>query len=346
MGERTRERPPVLVAGLPRSGSTWTAKILAAAPGCDAVMEPDNEKTSAPAISAKRGLGRYPVLAPGEEAPAYRDLWTWALSGRRDGRAARLGDRLLHGADARELEELVSGRPAVRTRLAARLGKLRGPVSVTTGAHCRTVAKTVHACLSLEWLADEFSLEVVVVRRHPANVLASWLELELPDSDRHLELHQAVRSRFMERWDVPPPGPTPLERAAWQVGLLSAALDEAVRSNPRWHVRSHESLCRDPLPEFRRLFDDTGLEWGDQPEILLAEGEQPGAGFSLHRRAEELPDAWRRRLDESQVSTLRRVLARFPVDDWWAEDDRAGSRGAEVGRPVVPGTRGPTPSSS
>ena len=44
-------------------------------------MEPDNEKTSVVALGAKRGLGRFPVLSPGDEADAYRRMWAWAFAG-------------------------------------------------------------------------------------------------------------------------------------------------------------------------------------------------------------------------------------------------------------------------
>jgi hypothetical protein len=59
---------PVLVVGVPRSGTTWTARVLGAALGTRLVMEPDNEKISAPAILPKRRLGRFPVLASGQSA--------------------------------------------------------------------------------------------------------------------------------------------------------------------------------------------------------------------------------------------------------------------------------------
>src|SRR6202035_122847 len=53
---RTR---PLLLVGMPRSGTTWTMRVLASDPSLLAVMEPDNEVRSAPAIWAKRGSGRF-----------------------------------------------------------------------------------------------------------------------------------------------------------------------------------------------------------------------------------------------------------------------------------------------
>jgi hypothetical protein len=341
MAEQVDRRAPVLVVGLPRSGTTWTARVLGAGPGARVVMEPDNEKTSAPAISAKRGLGRYPVLAPGDQARAYRRLWTWALGGAPRSTALRLADRVLREADDSELEASVSGRMPARLRVSGALARLGLSHVTSESSPDRTVAKSVHACLAVEWIANELSSDVVVVRRHPANVLASWIELDLPDSDRGLEQHPAVQSRFVKPWGLSAPGPTALERAAWQIGLMSCVLEDACARNPRWHVRSHEALCGEPAQEFGRLYRDTGLEWSAHVEEVLSAGERPGSGFSLHRRSSELAESWRTRLGESEVSVLRRVLAGFPLVDPWAQEHPIGTQEDEEFAETEAGTPGP-----
>jgi hypothetical protein len=314
----------LLVVGLPRSGTTWTAHVLAQAPGCTAVLEPDNEKTSAPAIAAKRNLGRFPVLGADDAAPGFEQLWAWALRGAPPSRAGRAGARLVRGADADALERLVAGRPPPRLRLAGALarlprGRLGPPVPAAPGTSVpgnrpgRLLVKSVHAVLALEWLTTRFDLDVVVVLRHPANVLASWLELDLPDADRGLDRHPGVRARYVDPWALPAPGPTALERAAWHVGLLSAVMEDAAARHPRWLVCAHEELCREPAAGFRRLYDALGLPWDGGVDRALAATDAPGTGFSLQRRAAELPDAWRTRLDGGQVATLHRVLAGFPL---------------------------------
>src|SRR5471032_1813404 len=86
---------PIVVLGLPRSGTTWTARLLACAPGTTAVMEPDNEKTSVTAVDAKRKVGRFPVLGARDESPLYGDLWAWALAGGAIAGPGRWGRRQL-----------------------------------------------------------------------------------------------------------------------------------------------------------------------------------------------------------------------------------------------------------
>lgn len=72
----------VLVTGIPRSGTTWVGAALS---GCREVVfvdEPDDERRFAITHRAKMGLGRYPIIAPGDETTVggygiirYREMW-------------------------------------------------------------------------------------------------------------------------------------------------------------------------------------------------------------------------------------------------------------------------------
>ncbi len=304
-----------MIVGLPRSGTTWTMRALASSPGARRVLEPDNEDKMPAAIGAKRGLGRYPVLAPGDRAPAYHRLWAWVLDGAETPARMHLAFTLLGpGAKAR----IHDGRPDPMARLAGIVGRSPRPGG---GPGCRVVAKSIHAQLSVEWLADAFDVDVVLLLRHPANVLASWMEVNLKDArNSTLESRADVRARYLDRWGVDPPGPDPIERMCWRIGLLVAALEEAAANHPGWHLRVHEQLCTDPTVEFKALYGDLGLPWGDQAATFLHDHNTPGTGFTIERVASEMSGSWRHRLDPHQVATLKAVLARFPITTW-GEDD-------------------------
>ncbi|MGD0391968.1 MAG: sulfotransferase [Acidimicrobiales bacterium] len=315
---------PIVIVGVPRSGTSWTMRALGNAVGAATVLEPDSEDKWPAAIHAKHKLGRYPVLRPGDEAPAYRRLWSWTFDGAVEPRRSVLARHILGpGAEDR----IYDGRLDPVTWLASTLardpnpGRAAGPAAGQAGQATRIVAKSIHAQLAIEWIASQFDVDVVLLLRHPANVLASWMEINLKDSRYStLENRPDIRARYVEPWGVRLPGPDPVERMSWMIALLLAAIEDASTRHPDWHVRTHEQLCADPAVEFRRLSADLGLVWGEDAEDFLVQHNTPGSGFAVKRVASELPDSWRRRLDDEQVTTLRRVLGWFPVTMWTDED--------------------------
>jgi hypothetical protein len=302
---------PVVIAGLPRSGTTWTMRVLGTSPGAIRIPEPDNEDKYPAAVHAKHRLGRYPCLVPGQQARDYRTLWAWILSGALEDWRSLQARRILGlGAATRIFE----GHMDFASWVAATLSRNPRPGPAPT---VPVVAKSIHAQLSLEWIANEFDITTLVLLRHPANVLASWMEVQLKDGrNSTLESHPEVRSRYTDRWGVAPPGDEPIERMSWRIGLLVAALEEAVSRHPEWHVRTHEQLCTDSVATFRTLYADLGLEWCDATERFLVDNDTPGEGFDTKRVASELSSSWQRRLDDDQLATLRRILAGFPITTW------------------------------
>jgi len=302
---------PVVIVGLPRSGTTWTMRVLGKGSAAIRVPEPDNEDSYPAAIHAKHALGRYPSLIPGQQAPAYRRLWAWILSGApQDWRSIQARRILSPGVDSRIFE----GRKDLTTWVAATLSRnpRPGPTPVIP-----VVAKSIHAQLSLEWIASEFDITALVLLRHPASVLASWMDVQLKDGrNSTLESRPEVRARYTGRWDVPPPGNDPIEKMSWRIGLLTAALEEAASHHPEWHLRTHEQLCTDSVATFQRLSGDLGLEWGEENEQYLVDNDTPGEGFETRRVASELSGSWQRRIDDQQLGTLRRTIGRFPISTW------------------------------
>ena len=179
------------------------------------------------------------------------------------------------------------------------------------------VAKSIHAQLSLEWIDHEFDVTTLVLLRHPANVLASWMEVDLKDGrNSTLESRPEVQSRYVDRWGVPPPGDDPVEKMSWRIGLLIAALEEAVARHPDWQMRTHEQLCTDSVATFRTLFADLGLEWGDTTEQFLVDNDTPGEGYRDQAGGGRRLDSWQRRLDDDQSGDAAPGAGRFPITTW------------------------------
>lgn len=313
-------RRPLLLVGIPRSGTTWTMQVLGADPNLHPLMEPDNEGASAPAIWAKRKAGRFPALRPGDRDDAYHALWAWILGGAYRSPRLRLASQVLRPVQPPGRTRFLQGRPVPLMTLAGAMASHPSRHKSVDLQDRRLLVKTVHAPLSVEWLASQFDVDVLVLLRHPGNVLSSWISLNLNEQFVRLEENPAVRTGLLEPWDVARPGPDPVERMVFSIGVLTTALEAAAARNPGWLVRTHEQLCHDPEQEFKKLYADLGLTWGEAVATFLAGNDRPGEGFFTQRVAADLPDNWKRRLTPHQVDDMQRVLAQFPLTTWSAED--------------------------
>ncbi|HEV3363868.1 MAG TPA: sulfotransferase [Acidimicrobiia bacterium] len=302
--------PCVLVAGLPRSGTTWVGEVLGRTSGARYLHEPDNHLVRPDAWSAKRRLGPYPELQPGDAADEYERLWARAFTGGPDLSALYTSARILQHAGATRLSGRLAG-------FAVRVGDFTGRPTGSRvrrrrvgGAPGPLVVKSVHCARSLEWVADRFDPAVVVVERHPFGVISSWRKLgwdDFLDSD-----HGALRYSAAVLGVDPPPRSAPwLERAAWHYGVLSSYLERARRRHPEWLVVRHEVLCTDPEPAFRRLSARLGLHFTDETARFLAASNRPGDGYSTHRLWHEQTDGGRSRLTPTERTLVLATLDRF-----------------------------------
>jgi len=293
---------PILVAGLPRGGTTWFGRVLASAPGTVYVHEPDTRETAPYARAGLHGQWQDPnpaALARG--VPAYDRLWRVAFAGGWGDGVFRRG--ITHVSVSRRMPARVARTmQSALTRHAER--HPRGG---------RAVVKTVYAYYSLEWIADRFDPAIAIVWRSPLNMLPSWLELGWfphPVRDR-----RPVRERFEGTAAWPPPEDLGVERIVWtSCAHLTVMLETAARY-PAWHVSSHEALCMDPVRGFKEVFDAVGLPWSEEVETYLAAHDRAGTGFSESRVASDEPEAWKRRLTPAQRDAALRVVESF-APEW------------------------------
>jgi len=281
----------VLVLGVPRSGTTWLAQMLAATDGARYVHEPDNERLRVDAAYAKRRLGRFPFLRAGDRAPAYGRLWKQAFAARRPTELAERADafhKRRHG------DRLAPGYSLPLGWAAQRLP--RAPQAGTP------IVKSVHAPMSAEWVAATASPDrVVVVTRDPLNVISSWIDLRMPDGRRTLHAEAPLAA--------PPPLSTALHRMAWQFSVLEGRLLEAAARHPDWIVERHESVIANPLERVPELAAALGLAWGEDADRTLRESNSAGGGYGTSRRWGELADRWRRTLSDEDAAVVRGVLS-------------------------------------
>jgi hypothetical protein len=282
------------------------------------VHEPDNHRHTAYALRAKRGLGAFPWLRKGDDAGEYGCLWDWAFEGaparpRIDDVVKRLQSR----AGEVDLDTAVT--PGARASLLTRsvAAAARRPRNGSTGAQA-VIVKTVQGSLALEWIAARQRARVVVVQRHPLNVISSWDEMGFHDLG---EIPRDVAARYCARWGIEPtePNGSVLARTAWRVGFHMSVLEEVLKANPDFIGVSHDELCLSPVNGLRQLAERCGLAWSEEAEAFVTGSNRPGYGYDVHRITAEQPNRWRERLTASQVDEAMRVLGAFPVGRCEAE---------------------------
>ncbi|MFG2076585.1 sulfotransferase [Nonomuraea maritima] len=233
--------PPVLVTGLPRSGTSWVGRMLAAGGELVYVNEPLNPQHPpgrCPGVLNAQVTHRFQYICDDNAAdwlPAFRD--TVAL-------------RYRWLAELRANRSPYDLARLVRYGTAFTYGRLTGR---------RALLDDPFAVLSAGWFARALGCRVIALVRDPVTFVASWQRLgwtvyfhellEQPllvrDHPEVLELRALVGSQDR------------IAKAAALWRVTRTILDRT----PGILVAPYESLAADPLPAFRRLYDYAGLTW-------------------------------------------------------------------------------------
>ena len=245
-----RSAGPLLVTGLPRSGTSWVGKMLEASGEIVYVNEPMNPAhppgRSPGILDADVGHRFHYVCADNEAAwlPAFRH--TLALRYR----------------PVRELRR--NHRPydlarAAKYAWAFAVGRLRGR---------RVLLDDPYALASTPWLVDRLGCTAVVLVRDPVSLASSWRKLGW-----HVDPGELLAQPLLVRDYL---GPYEEQLAACsgaagerdRVGAAAALwrattgiLLDVADSRPGVIVRRYETLAGDPMSELGALYGRLGLSW-------------------------------------------------------------------------------------
>ena len=304
---------PILIIGLPRSGTTWVGQILSSAQGTTYIFEPDNEKLSPLAWLCKEGLHRFPYLTPNDYAPAYRQMWQTAFAGRNWSWLVNNAAGLVFRKRAFLLEAYVGEKTGFSytddslhtVSVASHLKPYhieKHPLLVfllrqlllgryTPLPGYRTIIKSVHAPLSIAWIVAQFPVKIVLTLRNPFSLYASYKRMKMPDGFRNLLFQQNLqrdRLQYLPDWkDTLIPSQE--DAIACQIMLMYKIIEAQASVHPEWIIVSHDRLCITPHEGFRSIFAD--LAWfglaGLRPRLmrLMKQGRdliRSGYPFSSH----------------------------------------------------------------
>ncbi|WP_214325917.1 sulfotransferase [Nonomuraea sediminis] len=237
---------PILVTGLPRSGTSWTGKMLAASGELVYVNEPLNPQHPpgrCPGVLRAGVSHRFQYICDansGAWLPAFRD--TVALR-------------------YRFLAELRANRSPYDL---ARLARYGGAFVLGRLAGRRALLDDPFAVLSAGWFATRLGCRVIALERDPVAFVASWQRLgwtvyfhELLEQPLLVRDHPEVLSL---RALVGSQDRIAKAAALWRVTHTILARTPGIR------LVSYDALAADPLPGFRDLYAYCGLTWTPRAE--------------------------------------------------------------------------------
>lgn len=279
---KTTTAGPVLVTGVPRSGTTWLARLLA--------------HSSGTALA-----GREPMNPRGHQYGLGGTLHGWAR---------------LEGLTERQRRALTSAYRGTNPQVFSRYGRRQwaAPLPGT-----RMVVKDPFALLSLPVVTHATDATAVLVYRHPGAVLASYRRMgwspDLAELQRVIEEARAGGGPNLPDLPAPDSGSDAEQMGRFWSSLHEFALGDAPKVE-RLVVVSHEDLALGGAEAGLNLAGRLGLEWNDaMARNLAGDGSDSGdqrVDQRLHRfdRApSEVANAWRRHVTDDDLALIEAVTA-------------------------------------
>jgi hypothetical protein len=317
---------PILITGLPRSGTSWVGKMLEASGEVVYVNEPLNPQHPpgrSPGVLDARVTHRFQYISEENEEPwlaAFRDTV---------GLRYRLAAELRRNRGAYDL---------------ARAAKYFTAFTVGRARRRRALLDDPYAIFSSAWFAQRMGATTVILVRDPVSFVGSWANLGWTVYFHELlEQPLLVRDLLAEHADdlrrlVGSEDRVEKNAMLWRVTY--SVIDRLQQAVPSLHVRRYEDLTTDPASAFAELYRLCGLTWTEQTAAVVADattaGGTPARSFAwsrtggLSRTAFQPMDSrtgltsFRERLAPADIERVRAITGDVAAR-WYSPDTRSSA---------------------
>ena len=303
---------PLLVTGLPRSGTSWVGKMLEASGQVVYVNEPLNPEHP-------------PGRSPGVLNADVRHRYQYICDDNESDWLAAFGDTV--GLRYQVRAELRRNRGLYDL---ARLGKYATSFTIGRLRARRALLDDPYALFSTRWLVERLGCRVVVLVRDPLAVVGSWKRLGWRAHPGEL-LDQPALVRDLLAPHVHDLRASEAATDAARLAILWKVAYDVVRRHfadlPGVHVQPYEDLVADPVTTFADLYRHCDLTWSARSEqAVRAATTSPSTGtgtgpygwtlrFGLSKTAFRPMDSAtalevsRRQLNDQEVAQVRSVTS-------------------------------------
>jgi hypothetical protein len=336
---------PIILMGLPRSGTTWIGKIFDSHPETLYLHEPDS------AVFIKE----LPLIADSESESATRALSS-ALARTLNVRIARVVGVLPQFPKAYRTPPMdwAHRQLALGAKVCSGfIGDWSIPDLRVSDRPVRLVWKSIESLGRLGLIAHAMpNARIIHIMRHPAGWTSSLArgrrERRFLADDRNewwsfdlLEATPAAKRRGLTRASFEPM--SDLERDVWAWVLWNEqAMDASADLSNVMRIR-YEDVCTAPLVEAQRMFKFAHLDWDRQTNEFVDQSTSTHKDqfYGVFRDPGTAANKWRKSISASDLTIIETILSESPIGrSYLASGSGSGNRGPFVSAdPAGCGTR-------
>jgi hypothetical protein len=300
---------PVLVTGSHRSGTTWVGRMISQSPAIGEIWEPLNIY-SRPGVCAGDFRVWYPYINQNNGhlyEKAIKDCLLFKYN---------------YCAEIRTIQSLKD---------IARMVKDSTRFAILKSQNKRPLQKDPMALFSVEWLAHTFDMQVIVLIRHPAAFAGSLKKLNWQFPFSHLLSQTELIADHLQDFEADiiqyANQKHPLIAQANLLWNLIYSVAISLREKyPDWLFLRHEDLSRDPIDEFKAIYEFLGLDF--TPKIkdeirAYTDTYNPDEKHrlrSIHRHSAENIRNWEKQLTPEEIAQTRKATAKIAAHFYKDED--------------------------
>ena len=309
----------VFIVGMPRSGTTWLAKLFDAHPEVLYRHEPDSvaQSPGLPNLILREEWGQHREQA---SAHFHRLLSTSTLKTEgvrpwfRKAYRGSIAEQVRRGICA----SLRAAEGIDPVRAWARRQAIPDLIPARERERVHPVIKSVVAWGRVGLYADALpKVRFVILLRHPCGFVASQLRgksLKALAGVDKVPVQAMCRTEAARRRGLDSAvlnGLPLLEKLTWEWVLFNEKMIEETEGRENCLIVRYEDVCADPAGELENLYGFCGLEMVPQTRSFL-EMSSKGATdtaryYSLFRDPHKAAARWRSELSEEQIECVRRI---------------------------------------
>lgn len=310
---------PILLFGMPRSGTTWIGKIFDSHPDVLYKHEPDSWIK----------LKQLPMYINQDEYSKYCEIF----------------NKYLVDVHNINLPQVTTKLPVFNKNYSTIWSKNAYRCSVVVSSLLGKVSKnfsmnTISPVASQEWenvyvawksieslgrlgliLSCNEACKAVHIIRHPCGYIASVLKGEQSGrfqssvsaaddygvirqllSQKHADIYGLSEEKMMQM--------TSEQRLAWRWVLTNEKALIELKDNKRYRTLIYEELCESPISVAQALFEFVGLSWNAQTESFLSTSTSKShdAYYSVYKDPSIAMNKWKTQLAKDQIQAIKGVV--------------------------------------